>query len=35
VSYGPQTVDALPHVSDSTYDSLSDVAPDPFWSPYH
>ena len=33
--YGPQTVDSLPHVSDSTYNALSDVAPDPFWSPYH
>jgi len=35
VAYGPQTVDSLPHVSDSTYNALSDVAPDPFWSPYH
>lgn len=34
-AYGPQTVDSLPHVSDSTYNALSDVAPDPFWSPYH
>lgn len=33
--YGPQTVDSLPKVSDSTYNALSDVAPDPFWSPYH
>jgi prepilin-type N-terminal cleavage/methylation domain-containing protein len=33
--YGPQTVDSLPRVSDSTYNALSDVAPDPFWSPYH
>jgi prepilin-type N-terminal cleavage/methylation domain-containing protein len=34
-AYGPQTVDSLPHVADSTYNALSDVAPDPFWSPYH
>jgi len=34
-SYGPQTVDLIPKVSTSTYNSLSDVAPDPFWSPYH
>ena len=34
-AYGAQTVDALPHVSDNTYNALSDVAPDPFWSPYH
>jgi prepilin-type N-terminal cleavage/methylation domain-containing protein len=33
--YGPQTVDSLPHVDSTTYDALSDVAPDPFWSPYH
>ena len=33
--YGAQTVDTLPHVSDNTYNALSDVAPDPFWSPYH
>jgi prepilin-type N-terminal cleavage/methylation domain-containing protein len=35
VSYGNQTVDSLPKVSTSTYNALSDVAPDPFWSPYH
>jgi prepilin-type N-terminal cleavage/methylation domain-containing protein len=34
-AYGPQTVDSLPKVAQSTYDALSDVAPDPFWSPYH
>jgi prepilin-type N-terminal cleavage/methylation domain-containing protein len=34
-SYLDQTVDSLPHVADSTYNALSDVAPDPFWSPYH
>ena len=33
--FGPQTVDMLPKVNGSTYDALSDVAPDPFWSPYH
>jgi len=34
-SYGAQTVDTLPKVSTSSYNALSDVAPDPFWSPYH
>ena len=34
-AYGAQTVDSLPHVDQTTYDALSDVAPDPFWSPYH
>ena len=34
-AYGQQTVDTLPKVATSTYNSLSDVAPDPFWSPYH
>jgi prepilin-type N-terminal cleavage/methylation domain-containing protein len=34
-SYGPQTVDVIPRVATSTYQALSDVAPDPFWSPYH
>ena len=33
--YGQQTVDTLPKVATTTYNSLSDVAPDPFWSPYH
>lgn len=33
--YGPQTVDLIPKVNTTTYNSLSDVAPDPFWSPYH
>ena len=33
--YGPQTVDTLPKVNSATYNALSDVAPDPFWSPYH
>jgi len=34
-AYGTQTVDLIPKVSLSTYNALSDVAPDPFWSPYH
>jgi prepilin-type N-terminal cleavage/methylation domain-containing protein len=34
-SYGAQTVDIIPKVPTSTYNALSDVAPDPFWSPYH
>ena len=34
-SYGDQTVDKVPRVPTSTYNALSDVAPDPFWSPYH
>ena len=33
--YGPQTVDTLPKVTTAAYNALSDVAPDPFWSPYH
>jgi prepilin-type N-terminal cleavage/methylation domain-containing protein len=34
-AYGPQTVDSIPKVTNATYNALSDVAPDPFWSPYH
>ena len=34
-TYGNQTVDSLPKVTTATYNALSDVAPDPFWSPYH
>jgi prepilin-type N-terminal cleavage/methylation domain-containing protein len=34
-AYLGQTVDILPKVPQTTYDALSDVAPDPFWSPYH
>jgi prepilin-type N-terminal cleavage/methylation domain-containing protein len=34
-AYGAQTVDTLPKVPTATYTALSDVAPDPFWSPYH
>jgi len=33
--YGVQTVDRIPRVSTAAYQALSDVAPDPFWSPYH
>jgi prepilin-type N-terminal cleavage/methylation domain-containing protein len=33
--YGPQTVDIIPKVNSATFNALSDVAPDPFWSPYH
>ena len=34
-TYGSQTVDALPKVPQSTYDSLSDVADNNFWSPFN
>ena len=33
-NYGPQTVDTLPAVPLSSFNSLSDVAPAAFWSPY-
>jgi prepilin-type N-terminal cleavage/methylation domain-containing protein len=33
-TYGDQTVDTLPGVPSAAYDSLSDVAPLAFWSPY-
>ena len=33
-NYGPQTVDTLPAVPLASYNSLSDVAPSSFWSPY-
>ena len=33
--YGNQTVDSIPKVNASTYGSLSDVAPQSFWSPYY
>ncbi len=33
-AYGPQTVDLLPGVPASSFNSLSDVAPKEFWSPY-
>ena len=32
--YGAMSVDSLPHVPTTTYNSLSDVAPTDFWSPY-
>ena len=35
MSYGPQTVDELPHVDASTKASLSDVTDEAFWSPYN
>src|SRR5438477_3357469 len=33
-TYGSQTVDSLPKVPQTTYNSLSDVADNSFWSPY-
>ncbi len=33
--FGAQTVDTLPKVPQATYDSLSDVADNNFWSPYN
>jgi prepilin-type N-terminal cleavage/methylation domain-containing protein len=33
-SYGGQTVDSLPQVPQGAWNSLSDVAPAEFWSPY-
>ena len=32
--FGPQTVDSIPKVPQSTYNSLSDVTDNTFWSPY-
>jgi prepilin-type N-terminal cleavage/methylation domain-containing protein len=34
-SYGPQVVDSLPKVAQASFDALSDVTDDAFWSPYH
>jgi prepilin-type N-terminal cleavage/methylation domain-containing protein len=34
-TYGAQTVDMLPKVPQSTYNSLSDVTDPAFWSPYN
>ena len=34
-SYGPQTVDSLPHVPAASKTSLSDVVDATFWSPYN
>ena len=33
-TYGNQVVDTLPSVPHNSYQSLSDVAPTTFWSPY-
>src|SRR5438067_13410305 len=33
-SYGPFTVDSVPKVSTSAFNTLSDVADNTFWSPY-
>nr|MBA2586361.1 prepilin-type cleavage/methylation domain-containing protein [Chthoniobacterales bacterium] len=33
-AYGPQAVDTLPAVPPTSYNTLSDVAPTAFWSPY-
>lgn len=33
-TFGAQTVDSLPKVSLSSYNALSDVADNTFWSPY-
>ena len=33
-TYGDQTVDLLPKVPTATFASLSDVAPNDFWSPF-
>ncbi len=33
-AYGPQTVDSVPKVPSTTYNSLSDVTDATFWSPY-
>jgi prepilin-type N-terminal cleavage/methylation domain-containing protein len=33
-TYGQQTVDSLPKVPQSSYNTLSDVADPSFWSPY-
>jgi hypothetical protein len=33
--YGPQTVDSLPKVPQSSKDALSDVTDTAFWSPYN
>jgi prepilin-type N-terminal cleavage/methylation domain-containing protein len=34
-AYGSQTVDSLPKVPQTTYDNLSDVTDNTFWSPYN
>ena len=34
-TYGTQTVDSLPKVSTTSYNALSDVVDNTFWSPYN
>jgi prepilin-type N-terminal cleavage/methylation domain-containing protein len=34
-AYGAQTVDSLPKVPQTTFNSLSDVADNSFWSPFN
>lgn len=34
-AYGPFTVDSIPQVSGASFNALSDVADESFWSPYH
>jgi prepilin-type N-terminal cleavage/methylation domain-containing protein len=34
-TYGPQVVDSLPKVPQASYDALSDVTDNTFWSPYN
>jgi prepilin-type N-terminal cleavage/methylation domain-containing protein len=34
-AYGPQIVDSLPKVPQASYDALSDVTDNTFWSPYN
>ena len=33
--YGPQTVDSLPKVPSASFNTLSDVTDNTFWSPYN
>jgi hypothetical protein len=33
-AYGSQTVDSLPKIPTASFNTLSDVAPTAFWSPY-
>jgi hypothetical protein len=33
--YGPFTVDSIPLVPEATFNALSDIADQSFWSPYH
>ena len=34
-AYGPQTVDIIPKVPTTTFNALSDVTDNTFWSPYY